>query len=614
MGQLMVKQLKGYQDNALYINYLIRDIEAFDTMLKEGLFEKAPIRIGAEQEFWITTNAFFPNDNSTEILEKIDDDHFTNELGKYNLEINSDPLELKDDCFLKLQNQFSHLLEKAQTVANQNDSKILLTGILPTLRLRHTSKQYMTEMPRYHVLNDSIMGSRRDNFNINIRGVNELNLNNNSIMLEACNTSFQTHLQINPDEFVDKYNWSQAIAGPVLASCTNSPLLFGRELWAETRIALFSQSIDTRANSFIHHEKESRVSFGNSWETGTVTDIFKGHISKFNSLLGLNEYEDSLAIFKNGQIPKLRALQLHNGTVYKWNRVCYGVGGGKPHLRIECRYIPAGPTLIDEIANMVFWVGLMLGQPEAYLNIHNKMDFKDIHGNFIKACRYGMESQFIWNSKIVSARDLILDVCIPLAKNGLLKAKINDNDINRYLGIIEKRVKSQTGSQWMVANYRTLQKTNTNFEALQDLTAFMHQNQLSGKTIDTWGEVDTHSNFIKNRNSIVKHNMKTKILLINKNDSLELALKVMEWNNIHHLPIVNNKKDLVGLITWSDMIRLGNEKLDVRVKDVMTKHVITITEEEPLDSAKALMIKNKINCLPVTRKKELLGIITSNDL
>ena len=614
MGQLLVKQLKGSRDKALYINHLIKDIKALDTMLKNGLFEKSPIRIGAEQEFCITTNDFFPNKNSTEILEKINDSHFTNELGKYNLEINSDPLVLKGNCFTKLEEQFYNLLQKAQSVANQNDSKIILTGILPTLRLKHISKNYMTDMPRYHVLNDSIMSSRRDNFNIHIKGVDELSLIHDSVMLEACNTSFQTHLQINPDEFVDKYNWSQAIAGPVLASCTNSPLLFGRELWAETRIALFTQSIDTRANSFIHHEKESRVSFGNSWETGTVTDIFKGHISKFNSLLGLNEYEDSLEILNNGEIPKLRALQLHNGTVYKWNRVCYGVGNGKPHLRIEGRYIPTGPTLIDEIANMAFWVGLMLGQPKEFRDINQKMDFKDIHNNFVKSCRNGIDSIFIWNNKAINAKELILNEFIPMAKKGLAMVHINADDIERYLSIIERRVKTKNGSQWMVKNYRNLQKTKTNFEALQDITAFMHDNQLGDKPIDSWKEVDTNSKFIENRIDIVKHNMKTKILLIDKNDSLELALNIMEWNNIHHLPIINRKKELVGLITWSDMIRLGNEELNVRVKDVMTKKLITISQEQTLEKARELMRKNKINCLPVLRKQELLGIITSNDI
>jgi len=614
MGQLFVKQLKKAEDKACYINHLLKDLEAFERMRKYDVFEKTPIRIGAEQEFCLTTNDFFPNNNSTEILNHINDSHFTNELGKYNLEINSDPIELKTDCFSILHQQLAELLKKAQVAANTKDSKVLLTGILPTLRLKHISEKYMTDMPRYHVLNEAIKSSRRQDFNIHIRGVDELNLIHNCVMLEACNTSFQTHLQINTDEFVDKYNWSQAIAAPVLASCTNSPLLFGRELWAETRVALFSQSIDTRTNSFIHHEKQSRVSFGTCWENGTATDIFKGHISKFDSILGLSEYEDSLELLENNKIPKLRTLQLHNGTVYKWNRVCYGVGGGKPHLRIECRYIPAGPTLTDEIANMVFWVGLMIGQPEELKGIHTKMDFKDIHGNFLKACRNGIESLFVWNNKLVSAKELLLDVFIPMAKRGLEKANLSQEDIDKYMNVIQKRTKTQTGSQWIVNNYRNLQKTKTNFDALQDITAFMHKYQLSEKTVDSWEQINVGAALFEGQKRIVKHNMKTQILLINKNDSLELALNIMKWNDIHHLPIINNKKELTGLLTWSDMIRLGNEDLNVRVKDVMTKKLITITQEDSLEKARELMKTNAINCLPVLRKKELMGILTSSDL
>lgn len=614
MGHLDVKQLKTAQDNAEYIQYLIKDLKALDQMLKQDLIEKGPIRIGAEQEFCITTDNYFPNNNNIELLKAIDDKHFTTEIGQYNLEINSDPLELKNGCFSKLHHQLKKLLEKAELKANEKDSKIVITGILPTLRLKHIGESHMTDMPRYRVLNNALKALRRQNFNIHIKGVDELNLVHDCVMLEACNTSFQTHLQINPDEFVAKYNWAQAIAGPVLASCTNSPLLFGKELWAETRIALFAQSIDTRASSFIHHEKQARVSFGAHWEEGTVTDIFKDHISRFRSLLTSSKHEDSLELLNNGQIPKLKALQLHNGTVYKWNRVCYGIGNGKPHLRIECRYIPSGPTLADEIANMVFWVGLMLGQPEQYKEIHKKMDFKDIQNNFLKACRTGMESQFIWNNKLVTVKELILKELLPLAKQGLLNSDISKKDVELYLGIIEKRVNSHTGSQWMVSNYRNLQKSKTSFEALQDITAFMSKHQLTQTTVDAWPDIEPNVSSNQNKSRIVKHNMNTNILLVHQNDSLELVAHIMKWKKIHHLPVVNNKKELKGLLTWTDLIKLGDKELHVRVKDVMTKKLITISQEASLEKAKKLMVSNKINCLPVLKKKELLGILTTNDL
>jgi CBS domain-containing protein len=613
MGHLDVKQLKSPKDKALYIHHLVKDLEALDIMLQKGLIEKEPIRIGSEQEFCVTTKDFFPNNNSVEILEAINDEHFTTEIGKYNLEINSDPLELKENCFSVLHLQLKEFLEKAHKEAKAKDSKIVLTGILPTLRIKHIREDYMTDKPRYHVLNNALKSSRREHFNIHIKGVDELNLIHDSVMLEACNTSFQTHLQINPDEFVDKYNWAQAISGPVLSSCANSPILFGRELWAETRIALFTQSIDTRANSFIFNEKQSRVSFGANWEHGTVTDIFRDHISRFKSLLTSNEHDDSIEKLEKGEIPKLKALQLHNGTVYKWNRVCYGVGGGKPHLRIECRYIPSGPTLTDEIANMAFWVGLMLGQPEEYKGIHKKMDFKDIKNNFIKAARNGMETQFRWNNKVISAKDLILNEFLPIAKKGLQNANIDAVDITKYLTIIERRAKTKNGSQWMVDNYRNLQKSKTNFEALQNITAYMYKHQLKDKTVDEWELFNPDENLKIDVSRIVKHNMNTKMLLVDQNDSLELVSNIMRWKNIHHLPVINKKKELTGLLTWTDLIKLGDKELHLCVKDVMTKDLITISQEAPLEDAKSLMKKHNINCLQVVRNKELLGIITTSD-
>ncbi len=614
MGHLDVKQLKSPKDKALYIHHLIRDLEALDIMLKNDLIEKEPIRIGAEQEFCVTSNHYFPNNNNLKVLDAIDDDHFTTEIGRYNLEINSDPLLLEGRCFSNLQGQLKALLDKAEKGAKSKDSKVVLTGILPTLRLKHIGENYMTDMPRYHVLNEALKASRRECFNIHIKGIDELNLIHDNVMLEACNTSFQTHLQIHPDEFVEKYNWAQAIAGPILSICTNSPIIFGRELWAETRIALFTQSIDTRANSFIHKEKQSRVSFGADWEKGTVTDIFRDHISRFRSLLASDEHDDSLEKLENGVIPKLKALQLHNGTVYKWNRVCYGVGGGKPHLRIECRYIPSGPTLTDEIANMVFWVGLMLGQPDHYRNIHEKMDFKDIKNNFFKAARNGMETQFKWNNELISAKDLILNEFLPIAIKGLEKANIDSKDISKYLSIIERRANSKNGSQWMIDNYRNLQKSKTNFEALQNITAYMHKHQLGDKTVDQWGLFNPDDNLKIDVSRIVKHNMNTKILLVDQSDSLELVSHIMKWKNIHHLPVINKKKELTGLLTWTDLIKLGNKELHLRVKDVMTKDLITISQEAPLEEAKHLMETHNINCLPVVRNKELLGILTSSDL
>ncbi|MDX1761226.1 MAG: CBS domain-containing protein, partial [Christiangramia sp.] len=311
MGNLEVTVLNRKKDRARYIHQLVKDLEALDYMVKNQLIEKSPVRIGAEQEFCLVENSFLPVDNSIQILKELDDDHFTTEIGKYNLELNLDPLELKANCFSELHKKINFYLKKAAKTAAEHDSRIVLAGILPTLRIRHISEDYMTPMQRYFALNESLKRSRKQDFWIHIKGVDEVNLMHDSVMLEACNTSFQMHLQINPDEFIEKYNWAQAIAGPVLSACVNSPILFGKELWDETRIALFNQSTDTRANSFVLNEKQARVSFGSHWETRGISDIFKDNISKHRSLLTSDFQNDSMAMLKQGKMPKLKALNLH---------------------------------------------------------------------------------------------------------------------------------------------------------------------------------------------------------------------------------------------------------------------------------------------------------------
>jgi CBS domain-containing protein/gamma-glutamyl:cysteine ligase YbdK (ATP-grasp superfamily) len=617
MGDLKVTKLTNKKSKANYIYHLLKDIEALDIMLKRGLIEKSPIRIGSEQEFCLINNEYLPNSNSLDVLRDINDQHFTTEIGNYNLEINLPPFELKNNCFSKLHKELSALLNKAKVSAEKKNTKILLTGILPTLSLKHIKVENMTPIQRYCVLNEAIKESRNQDFNIHIKGVDELNLLHDSVMLEGCNTSFQMHLQIPPDQFIDSYNWAQAISGPILSACVNSPLLFGKELWSETRVALFTQSIDTRANSFLLSEKQSRVSFGKDWAKGSVTDIFKDNVSRFRSLLTSEFTEDSVKMLQNGDIPKLRALNLHNGTIYRWNRPCYGVGSGRPHLRIENRYIPSGPTITDEVANMVFWVGVMLGKPKAYKNIHKKIDFKDVKTNFFSAARYGMSTQFYWNGTYVSSHNLILNELLPMAYNGLEKAGVSRKDTKHYLTIIKDRVESNNnGSQWMTKSYRNLLKTKKKFEASQILTSEMYKKQESNEPISTWSVINHKAQLPFCEKRIVKHVMSTDIFSIDENDSVALVLQMMQWKNFHHMPVINNNKELIGLITQSDLTDYltSHQNHFNTVTDIMKKRIITISQYKSLVEAKKIMNKYNINCLPVVKEDKLIGMITSNDI
>ncbi|MDX1641264.1 MAG: CBS domain-containing protein, partial [Balneolaceae bacterium] len=353
MGEQKLSIAKEPESRKLFLKHLLHDVEAIDQMLQNHQIESGISRIGAEQEFCLVDKYFKPSMNALDILERMGDPHFTPELAKYNLEINLDPVELKGDCFSKMQSQLSDLLALAEETANTLDETIILTGILPSIDYRAVQMEYMTPKQRYEALADIISELRGGDFELNITGVDELILTHNNILFEACNTSFQCHYQVEPDEFTDMYNWAQMLSGPVLSIACNSPLLIGKQLWSETRIPLFQQSIDTRGKGYHLRQREQRVTFGNRW-IKSVTDVYKNDIAR-HTLLFLTDIEnDSLDTLANGEIPKLKALQLHNGTIYKWNRPCYGVLNGVPHLRIENRYLPSGPTVQDEIANFAF--------------------------------------------------------------------------------------------------------------------------------------------------------------------------------------------------------------------------------------------------------------------
>jgi CBS domain-containing protein len=616
MGTLNVTKLSGRKAKANYFHHLIRDLEALDKMVETGLIEKSPVRIGAEQEFFIVRNDFLPNNNSLKLLEAFNDPHFTTEIGNFNLEINLDPLILGGDCFSRLHQNLSDLLELAKREAAQEDSKIILTGILPTLSHSHIGIQNMTPVQRYYVLNEAARESRAQDFMIHIKGVDELNLMHDSVMLESCNTSWQMHLQIDPDEFIDMFNWSQAISGPILAACCSSPLLFGKELWSETRIALFTQSVDIRTNSFLLNDSQSRVSFEDKWQRGRISDIFRDNISRFRSLLTAEFELDSMEMLKYGQIPKLKALCLHNGTVYRWNRACYGVGGGRPHLRIENRYIPSGPTMIDQVANFAFWVGMMKGRTEEYEDIQDRWDFKDTKSNFFRAARYGMASQFVWNNELVSSQNLLLNTFLPMARRGLRKAGIVEEDIDKYLKVIENRINRRNGATWLVDSYRNLLKTKKKNEARQVLTAHLYLNQEKDIPVSEWELVAPDATSTFNIQKLVSHIMSTDIFSVEEKDPIELVVNMMRWNNIHHMPVVKGDKELVGLLSWSDVQQYLDRPKEVQlwVRKVMKKEIITISPDKTVQEARDLMAKHQINSLPVVIENKLIGIVTSNDV
>lgn len=615
MGEQNVKNFDANDERSVFIEHLIKDIEALELMLDKGLIESGIYRIGAEQEFCLVDKNWRPAKNSGVILDSINDPHFTTELAQYNLEINLDPIELGGDCFQQVASQLNSLLKKAKKKAKKFDTKIILTGILPTISQTELDFDYMTPNKRYWALNEMLKSIKGTDFQLHLRGVDELTISHDSVLYEACNTSFQLHLQISPEDFISSYNWAQTISGPILGIAANSPILLGRELWSETRIALFQQSIDTRRASYALKDEQPRVKFGKKWESGSIAEIFKDDIAHHKIILSKDIPTDSLVELKNGRIPKLHALNLHNGTVYRWNRPCYGESGGKAHVRIENRYIPSGPSTIDEIANFALWVGLMVGRPPEFDNMPEVMDFRDVKANFIKASRMGKDAILNWKGAHISVQDLMLSELLPIAHAGLKKVGIDDEDRLLLLGIIEHRTKLQNGSEWITRNYRELKDKVKIDNALRLITRAMYKNQKKNIPIHSWSSVKKDG-YLKQESHLVGHIMTTVLFTVNENDSANLATRVMQWNNIHHMPVVNGEGKLTGLLTWTHAQKFqeGEQKINFKVSDIMQNKLITVVPETHIADAIKTMRKHEIGCLPVVHNRDLVGIITVKDV
>jgi len=619
MGSHAVTAIKTQKNRKDFVHHLLNDIEALEYMIKNDLFENGIQRVGVEQELCIVDKDYRPSTNALEILNKINDIHYTTELALFNLEINLDPCELKDTCFSDIEKQLIALLEKGYKVAAETDNnKIILTGILPTLRKKDLIFKNVTPFKRYKTLNKVLKKIRGDDFKLHILGIDELILKHESILFEACNTSFQVHLQVSPEDIIDKYNWSQAIAGPMLSIMTNSPILLGKELWSETRIALFQQSIDLRNVSHISREQKPRVSFGNSWVKDSILELFTDDISRYPPIVSSKFEENSIESVKKGIMPKLKALNLHNGTLYKWNRLCYGVHENTAHLRIENRYIPSGPSVKDEIANALLWVGVMQGMPKKYQKIWKKMSFYDARGNFINAARTGINTYFNWFDKGISAKKLLENILIPMAKEGLLKSKINESEIDYYLGIIQKRIDtSTTGSKWIIRNKRKLREKVSKYESNVILTEYIYRNQISNKVISEWDSVDLYENKSDKKYNKLYKIMSTSIFVVHENDLIKLALKIMEWKQINHIPVVNKRNKIVGVIEKKQLDELdfsSKKVLNMVAKNIMNKDFDVAHPEMSYKKSKELILNTKNTCVAVITEDKLVGIFTKSDL
>lgn len=623
MGEQRVFGLNDPQKRREFSKRILDDLWAMEYMLDNHWFETDVMRIGAEQEMVIVDKETFrPALIAEQVLKDMEQYKWMGvELAKFNLETNLTPRVFTGACFREMEDENLKQQRITNRILESYGATTVLTGILPTLRKKDLDINNLMPVKRFKELMDALDEQlRQSHFELSLSGIDELKIAHDSPMLEAVNTSFQVHLQVRPKEFAKLYNMALALTGPVIALSANSPIVFGKRLWHESRIAMFQQAIDTRKSATHMREHSPRVHFGTGWLEKSILEIYREDISRYRSLLAAEAEEDSIAKIKAGDVPNLDALQVHNSTVYRWNRPCYGISDTKmPHLRIENRVIPAGPSVADETANAAFWLGAMMGLSESMDDVTQKMSFADTSDNFTKASRYGMDSKFTWfgDSKF-TPKDLILNELIPLAKAGLKKQNVDSADIDRYMGIVEDRVKAHaTGARWQLRSYTKLREEVSEDEALATITCCMVENQKAAIPLQDWELPSPDDLKVYHPGSLkVSEFMTTDMVTVQGGDLVELSAEIMNWSKLRYLPVEDKERQLVGLITSRLLLKYFAQKgkmmesPDAINREIMLTDPITITPETTILEAVKIMRDKNIGSLPVVSGTELVGIIT----
>jgi hypothetical protein len=483
MGQRVATKAYSREDRQRYRRKVRACLDVFARMLAESRFHPEHRSFGLEIELNLVNDAGEPTMANAAVLEAVADPNFQTELGQFNVEINVAPRLLAGSVFSHLEHDarasLNHAEERAQTVG----AHMMIIGILPTVTAEHLNAATITANPRYALLNEQIFAARGEDLEIAISGVEWLSTRADTIAPEAACTSVQLHQQVEPEAFARHWNAAQAIAGAQVAIAANSPFFYGKELWRETRIALFEQAADTRPDELKAQGVRPRVWFGERW-VNSIFDLFEENVRYFGALLPECDDEEPLETLERGDVPSLYELRLHNGTIYRWNRPVYDVVREQPHLRVENRILPAGPTVVDILANAAFYYGVLRSLVEDDRPVWSRMSFSAAEENFHRGARDGIEGRQFWPELgEVPASELVLRRLLPRAHAGLEAWGIDAADRDRLLGIIERRcVTLRNGASWQSAMFHHLydERGMDRWTALREMTvryrAHMHSN------------------------------------------------------------------------------------------------------------------------------------------
>ena len=489
MGKAVAQQEFTREDRTRYREKVRRCLDVFARMLREARFDADAPMTGLEIELNLVDEDGDPALKNAEALEEIANPDFQTELGQFNLEINVSPKQLKEQGFTAFEEEVRASLNDADAKAAHVGARMVMIGILPTLSAGHMSASSLSPNPRYQLLSDQILAARGEDIVIDITGPERLRTTSDSIVPEAACTSTQLHIQVSPEDFPAYWNGSQAIAGVQLALGANSPFLLGRELWRETRIALFEQATDTRSEELKVQGVRPRVWFGERW-INSIFDLFEENVRYFPALLPIVEQEDPLEVLESGETPGLAELRLHNGTIYRWNRPIYDVVDGMPHLRVENRVLPAGPTVVDTMANAAFYFGLVRVLAEHERPLWSQMSFSAAEENFHVAARHGIEANLYWPGLgQVPATELVVRRLLPMARAGLEEWKVAPEEADRLLDVIQQRcLTGQNGASWFadVFHARMGDGAADRLDALRGTLNDYRQHMHSNAPVHTW--------------------------------------------------------------------------------------------------------------------------------
>ncbi|MCK5575973.1 MAG: hypothetical protein KAI28_09150 [Sphingomonadales bacterium] len=470
MGEAVKGSVFLPQDFRDFEKRLWGETELLKSWFDKGVFDDGPPTAGFELEAWLVDQNYIPSPCNDAFINQLASPYVVHELSKFNIEINGDPLPLKGRSLHELGVGMQAIWDEASDVAEDMDIRLMMTGILPTLRDADLVPENMSVARRYEAINREILRARKGRpIDLNIRLREQLTSQHMDVMLEAATTSFQIHRKVTALEAANFYNASKIVSGPILALGANSPYLFGHDLWAETRIPLFEQAVSVGKWDYAE-----RVTFGVRYLEKSMFEVFLANRQRYPVILP--------QIFDDAP-DQMRHVRMHNGTIWRWTRPVLGFNeDGQPHLRIEQRVLPAGPTVMDCMANAAFFYGLAEMVNRRIRAMKRDIPFPEARDNFYAGARHGLDAEMVWSDgKTRSVEDLALNEWLPMAAEGLSALEVDEADAKRFLGIIESRVKSgQNGAVWQRRFMKQRGKT------FNDLSRAYYRCQQHGNPVHDW--------------------------------------------------------------------------------------------------------------------------------